>query len=173
MVQRRKPDEIVGVLEFEGRTEKDVEFVAWLAEWRGAWISGADALSLAALGSGDADIAWASQVQHAVESVDGNGHLCRSALVRMRAQLVADHLFPPVHGGFDPGSPVVSRRGLPRHAPMPGYALEVAVLLGRCVLGRIAQHRGRAWRHDDGRFRMALGNAGVDTVLVVRAVAGE
>lgn len=24
----------------------------------------------------------------------------------VRAQLAADHLFPPVHGGFDPGAPV-------------------------------------------------------------------
>ena len=35
-MKRSKPDEIVDVLEFEGRTEKDVEFEAWLAEHRAA-----------------------------------------------------------------------------------------------------------------------------------------
>src|SRR4051794_25947367 len=44
----------------------------------------------------------------------------------------------------------------------------------RCVgarLGRRAGHGGRARWHDDGRFGVALGDAGVNTVLVVRAVA--
>ena len=32
MVKRRKEDEIVGVLEFEGRTGEDPEVMKWLAE---------------------------------------------------------------------------------------------------------------------------------------------
>lgn len=32
MVKRRKEDDPAGVLEFEGRTAEDPEFVAWLAE---------------------------------------------------------------------------------------------------------------------------------------------
>ncbi len=32
MVKRRKEDEIVGVLEFEGKTAEDPEVVGWLAE---------------------------------------------------------------------------------------------------------------------------------------------
>ena len=32
MVKRRKEESIVGVLEFEGRTDEDPEFVTWLAE---------------------------------------------------------------------------------------------------------------------------------------------
>jgi hypothetical protein len=32
MVKRRKEEEIVGVLEFEGRTSEDPEFMKWLAE---------------------------------------------------------------------------------------------------------------------------------------------
>jgi len=32
MVKRRKEEEIVGVLEFEGRTSEDPEVVKWLAE---------------------------------------------------------------------------------------------------------------------------------------------
>lgn len=34
MVKRRKEEEIVGVLEFEGRTSEDPEFVEWLADHR-------------------------------------------------------------------------------------------------------------------------------------------
>ena len=32
MVKRRKEEEIVGVLEFDGKTSQDPEVVAWLAE---------------------------------------------------------------------------------------------------------------------------------------------
>ncbi len=32
MVKRRKEEEIVGVLEFEGRTSEDPEVIQWLAE---------------------------------------------------------------------------------------------------------------------------------------------
>jgi hypothetical protein len=32
MVKRRKEEEIVGVLEFEGRTSEDAEVMKWLAE---------------------------------------------------------------------------------------------------------------------------------------------
>jgi hypothetical protein len=34
MVKRRKEEEIVGVLEFEGRTSEDPEVIAWLADHR-------------------------------------------------------------------------------------------------------------------------------------------
>ena len=79
------------------------------------------------VGSGDAGVAWASQLEHAVERMDGNHHLGYPALVYMRAQRVADHLLSPVHGGFDLGSCVVARRALPRHAPVPGNVLKMAV----------------------------------------------
>ena len=58
-------------------------------------------------GSGDADVARASQLQHAVERVSGDRHLGRPALVGARAQPVADHLFPPCDGGLGFGAPVV------------------------------------------------------------------
>ena len=49
--------------------------------------------------------------------------------------------------------------------------MAVALCGGR--LGRLARHgRGARW-DDDGRLGMALADAGVDAVLVVRAVAGE
>ncbi len=57
--------------------------------------------------------------------------------------------------------------------PLGSYALEVAVPLCWCALGHLARHRGRAWRDDHGRFGMALGDAGVDAILVVRAIGGE
>src|SRR5215218_11359385 len=59
-------------------------------------------------GSCDADGLRASQLQHAVEGVDGNLHLGRPTLVRARAQPVADHAFEPAHGGLDPGASVVA-----------------------------------------------------------------
>lgn len=34
MVKRRKEEDIVGVLEFAGRTSEDPEFVAWMADHR-------------------------------------------------------------------------------------------------------------------------------------------
>jgi hypothetical protein len=60
------------------------------------------------LGSCDADGLRASQLQHAVEGVDGNLHLGRPTLIRARAQPVADHAFEPAHGGLDPGASVVT-----------------------------------------------------------------
>ncbi len=106
--------------------------------------------------------------------MDGDRHLGRPPLIRMRAQLVADHLFPSAHGGFGPSARVASRPLQPSHAAVRADVrrtsrfdvLRVAVALGRCGLGRVARHGGRAWRDDDGRFRVALGDAGVNAVLV-------
>jgi len=51
--------------------------------------------------------------------------------------------------------------------------LKVTVPLRGCDLGRVAGHRCRARRDDNGRLRMALGDAIVDAILIVAAVAGE
>jgi hypothetical protein len=59
------------------------------------------------LGSGDADVARASELQHAVERVGGDLHLGRPALVGARAQPVADHPLPPRDGGLGSGALVV------------------------------------------------------------------
>ncbi len=75
------------------------------------------------LGSCDADGLRASQLQHAVEGVDGNVHLGRPTLVRARAQPVADHAFEPAHGGLGPGADVVPGRFLPSHAARLGDRL--------------------------------------------------
>ena len=140
---------------------------------RGAGIRSMDVLTQPRSGSGHADVIRASQLQHAVERVDGDRHLGRPALVRARAQLVADHLLPPGHGGFDPGAHVVSGRVLPRHAPVLGDVPQVAVSLRGCGLGRVAGHGVCARRDNHGRVRMALGDAVVDAILVVAAVTGE
>ena len=52
--------------------------------------------------------------------------------------------------------------------------LQVTIPLRGCGLGRAARHGGRMWWDDRGRFRMALGDAGANAVLVVRAtVSGK
>src|SRR5215212_9028228 len=121
------------------------------------------------LGSSDADIARASELQHAVERLDGDVHLGRPTLVRAGAQPVADHLFPPPDGGLGPSAFVVPGPLLPSHAPVLGDAVEMAVARRRRGLGIRRWHRTRTRRHDDGRLGVALGNAGINTVLVVRA----
>src|SRR3954470_23747794 len=80
-------------------------------------------------GSGEADVARASQFQHAVEGMDGDVQLGRPTLIRMRAQPVADHLFPSADGGLGPGSFGVPGRFLPGHAPVVVNVLEVAIAL--------------------------------------------
>ena len=96
---------------------------------RGARIGHVDAVAQPRPGSSDADIVRASQLQHAVEHMDGNVHLGRPTLVRVRAQPVADHLFPPPDGGLSPSAFVVPGSLLPSHAPVLGDALEMVVAL--------------------------------------------
>ncbi len=131
---------------------------------------GAAALPPTPSGSGEADVARAAQVQHAIEHVDGDVHLGRPTLIRMRAQPVADHLFPSADGGLGPGAFRVPGRPLPGHATLLGNELEVAVALRRRTLGRLARRGSCTRRHDDGRLRVALADAGVNTVLVVSAI---
>src|SRR5215207_1041955 len=140
---------------------------------RGAGIKGAAALTPAPTCSGDADVVRASQVQHAVEHVAGDAYLGRPTLIRMRAQPVAEHLFPSRDGGLGPGAFRVPGCLLPGHATLLGDELEMAVALRRRALSRLAQHGGCAGRHDDGRLGVALGDAGVNAVLVVRAITRE
>src|SRR5215207_3134891 len=123
------------------------------------------------LGSSDADIVRASELQHAVKRMDGDVHLGRPTLVRARTQPVADHLFPPPDGGLGPSTFVVPGPLLPSHAPVLGDALEMSVALRRRGLGRRARHRAGPRRHDDRRLGMARGDIAVDTLLIIRAVA--
>src|SRR4051794_24852608 len=62
------------------------------ARQRGARIRGAGAMTpTPVLGSCDADVIRASQLQHAVQDLDRHVHLSRPTLIRTRAQPVPDH----------------------------------------------------------------------------------
>src|SRR3954447_21395029 len=74
---------------------------------RGARIERLAAVAPYPFGSGDAGVARASELQHAVEHVGGDRHLGRPALVGARAQPIADHPLPPRDGGLGLGAPVV------------------------------------------------------------------
>src|SRR3954449_8672284 len=74
---------------------------------------GEEPLPLPRSGSCNADGLRASQLQHAVQSMDGNVHLGRPTLVRAAAQPVTDHLLEPADGSFDAGSGGVARCLLP------------------------------------------------------------
>ena len=123
--------------------------------------------------SRDADRARASQRQHTVEHVDGHAHLTRPTLIRGRASLVPDHPCPSSDGGLDPSLFPGPGGFLPSHAAPRGNELEGAVAPRGLGLGRLAGHGRAARQHNDGRLRMARGEAGVDTVLIVRTVARE
>ena len=77
---------------------------------------------------GGANAASASQVQRAVERVDGNPDLGRPVFIRVRAQFVADHLL---------GS--LPKATVPLHGRGPGH---------------VAGRRVRACRDDNGRIGM-------------------
>jgi hypothetical protein len=69
-----------------------------------AWIRGVGALTPAPSRLGDADVVRASQVQHAVEHVDGHVHLGGPTLLGVRAQPVPDHALEPADHRLGPGS---------------------------------------------------------------------
>ena len=120
-------------------------------------------------GSGDADGVRASEVQHAVEDVDGDLHLGRPTFVGVRAQSVADHPFEARHGRLGPGTLGVAGRYLPRHATILGDVAEVTVALRGRGPGRVARHRSGTRRHDDGGVRVARADAGGDAFPMGKA----
>jgi len=91
----------------------------------------------------DADIVRASQLQHAVEDMDGHVHFSCPTFVHTRAQSVADHLFPSCDRRLYLGPPVVAGGFLSSHAALLGDR-------GRmCVVPRQATVHHRAPRHDN------------------------
>src|SRR6201987_4645421 len=78
----------------------------------------------------NADVAGASQLQHAVEDVDSNCHLGCLTLVGVRAQRVTDYPFPAADIGFHQRTPLVPRRFLPTHAAM--FRNYMKMLVTRC-----------------------------------------
>src|SRR5438067_12199633 len=102
--------------------------------------SASDAGSHALMVSCDADVAWASQLQHTVQDVDSNCHFGRLTLVGLRAQCMTDDPFPAANIGFHQGTPVVPRRFLPTHAAVFGNRLQMPVTRSGRILGRLARH---------------------------------
>src|SRR4051812_23065249 len=70
----------------------------------------------------DADILWASEVQHSVQHVDGDCHLGRLTLVRLEAQPVTDDALPARDIRLHQSAPVILGHPLPAHAPALGNA---------------------------------------------------
>src|SRR5882724_8119904 len=121
----------------------------------------------------NADVARASQRQHAVEDVDSKCHFGCLTLVGLRAQRMTDDPFPPADIGFHQGTPVVPRRFLPTHAAMFGNRLQMPVTRSGRSIGGLTWNRTRTRRHDDRGFGMTGSDRAVDAVLVVCAIAGE
>ena len=65
----------------------------------------------------------ASQLQHAVQNIDGDTNFGSATLVFMEAQPIADHLFISADGGLHPATCGVARRLLPADPAFIGNAL--------------------------------------------------
>src|SRR3712207_3696460 len=91
---------------------------------------------------------------------------CRpSVCERSVSPITRYHPFVAADCRLDQGAEVVAGRLLPSHAAMLGDGLQMPVALRRRGLGRLAEHGGRAWRHDDCRLGMARGDDAVNTLL--------
>src|SRR5208282_6643658 len=75
------------------------------------------------LSSCEADGDRASQLQHAVQSMDGDANLGGAAAVLAKAQTVTDHLFVASDGGLNPAALGVARHLLPADPALFGDAL--------------------------------------------------
>src|SRR3954465_5619840 len=100
------------------------------------------------LWSGDADIARASQLQHAVEDMNRHLDFSRPTLIQARMQPIADDLLPSPDGRLNLRTPVVARGCLPGHTTCLGDTAEVAVALCRRGVSRCAWHCRDPRRHD-------------------------
>src|SRR5260370_40378553 len=121
----------------------------------------------------DADVARASQRQHAVEDVDSECPFGCLTLVGLRAQRMTDDPFPAADIGFHQGTPVVPRRFLPTHAAMFGNRLQMPVTRSGRRIGGFARHRTRTRWHDDRGFGMTGSDRAGTAVLLVYPHAAE
>src|SRR3954462_15926184 len=93
--------------------------------------------------------------------------LGRTTFIPVRAQPIADDLFPSPDGRLDLRTPVVARGCLPRPTASLGDTAEVAVALCRRGVCGSAWHRRGTWRHNQCPVRLTVGNSGINTVLIV------
>jgi hypothetical protein len=128
MVKRVRQEDMAGALELEGIGKDDPQLQRWLEEHRGR-NGGKLRIDLGGRGvriifnregrccidrrvgrrqpqphphSFDPDGDRASELQHAVQDIDGDGNLGGTTPVLVKAQPVAEHLFVSSNGGFDP-----------------------------------------------------------------------
>src|SRR4051812_42721976 len=82
----------------------------------------------------DADGPRASKLEHTVQSMNGDGDLCRTTPVGLRTQRIPDHSFEAADGGLHQSPARVPGFLLPAHASMLSNALEMSVALDRSAL---------------------------------------
>src|SRR3954453_1142801 len=88
----------------------------------------------------DADGNRASQLQHVVQDMDGDGNLGGTTLVLATAQPVSDHLLVAPDGSLNPATRIVVRHLLPADPAFLSNPLQMAVALCGLGLGRLARH---------------------------------
>ena len=124
-------------------------------------------------GSCDADRLRASELEHAVQSTNGDRDFCGLTIVCARTERIADHPFVARDRRLRLGPGVVAGSLLPAHTATFGDQLQMPVALGGLGRGGLTRHRARARWHNDGRLGMALGDRRVHVPAVIGTVAGE
>src|SRR5689334_2225946 len=100
--------------------------------------------------SRDADGLRASEIEYAVEDLDGDRDLGSLGSVGVEAQRGADHLLEAADLSLHQGAQVVLTCSLPAQPPLRGDLLDMAVALG----GRASSSWRRAGLPDRGRSGM-------------------
>src|SRR5215210_8875689 len=95
-------------------------------------------------GSRDADVFRASEVQHTVQHVSGDGHFGRLPAVRLRPEPVSDDALPSRDVSLDQGTIVVPRGPLPTHATALGNTLQIGIPL--CRRSHAYYNFAKLWR---------------------------
>src|SRR6516165_3894280 len=139
--------------------------VAWIGEWV--------AIPPTQCELCDTDGERATQLQHAVHDMHGDGDLGGATLVVSNAQSITDYSLVPPDGGLNAAALVVARHLLPADPALLGNTLEMAVTLCGFGFSRFARHRRGARRHHNHGVGITVSDRAIDAVLVVGAVTGE
>ena len=103
--------------------------------------------------SWDEDGLRASEAQHAVEDIDGAGHLGGQPFVGVGTHGIADDLFVSTDLRLDQSTLIVLSGRLPARTALRGDILDMTVTLGRGGDGGIAEDGGDAGRN----YHLGLG----------------